>query len=111
MKFISRTTIATIFTDEIERAVPKKIELLWDRQNRIRKHLAQRKPACERNGDAGCRHRDGGPAHTPYQLEVGLHTGQKQKHENAELRYRIDHALLLGVPREDRVLQVRPKRA
>src|ERR1700693_3790028 len=28
MKFISRTTIATIFTDEIERAVPRKIEVM-----------------------------------------------------------------------------------
>src|SRR5260370_41371970 len=27
-KFISRTTIATIFTDEIERAVPRKIEVM-----------------------------------------------------------------------------------
>jgi hypothetical protein len=46
-----------------------------------------------------------------FAAEVGLHTGEQQEHENAELRHRIDHTLLLGVPREDRVLQVRPKRA
>jgi hypothetical protein len=37
VKFISRTTIATIFTDEIESAVPRKIEVMkrWSGLGRI----------------------------------------------------------------------------
>jgi hypothetical protein len=37
MKFISRTTIATIITDEIERAVPTKMEVIkrWSGLGRI----------------------------------------------------------------------------
>ena len=57
MKFISRTTVATILTEEIDSAVPRNSEvirrLLGIRQHRFRQQLAERKAADERHDDAG----------------------------------------------------------
>ena len=63
MKFISRTTIATILMEEIESAVPRNSaatsRLLRVGQDRSGQNIAQREAAGERHGDAGRRHRDG----------------------------------------------------
>ena len=54
---------------------------------------------------------DGGAADPLHQLQIGLHAGQQQQHQDAELRDRIDHALLLGRARKERVLRVGPEPA
>ena len=115
MKRISRTTMATIFTEEIDSAVPRKSEVirrrLGSRQHRLGQHLAEREAAGERHGDAGGRDAERRAARLPDQGEVGLHAGEQQQHEDAELGDGIDHALLLAIGREDRVLGLRPERA
>ena len=61
MKFISRTTMATILTEEIDSAVPRNSEvirrLLGSRQHGVGQQLAEREAAGERHGDAGDRTR------------------------------------------------------
>ena len=48
------------------------------------------------------------PSHQP---EIGLHAGQQQQQQDAELRDRVDHRLLLVGGRKERVLQVGQQRA
>ena len=81
------------------------------RQHRVRQHLAERETASEGHRDAGERDAQRGPADASHQPQVGLHSGQQQQHQNAELRNRIEHGLLLGTCGKQRVLQVRPQRA
>ena len=46
-----------------------------------------------------------------HQLEVGLHAGQQQQHQDAELRDRIDHAFCSRRPGKSACCSVRPERA
>ena len=93
MKLISRTTIATILTEEIDSAVPRNSEVIrrWSgsRQQRLRQELAEREAAGERDGDAGERDADRRAARpcAPAR-QVGLHAGEQQQHQDAELRDR-----------------------
>ena len=100
MKFISRTTIATIFTEEIDSAVPRKIAVTR-RASGFGSSASgsispSAKPQMNGSADAGGGDRHGGAADPLHQLQIGFHAGQQQQHQNAELRHRIDHALLLG---------------
>jgi hypothetical protein len=81
------------------------------RQQRVRQHLAERKAADERQRHAGGGNRHRRAADPLHQLQIGFHAGQQQQHQNAELRHRIDHALLLRRAREQRVLRGRPDQA
>jgi len=47
----------------------------------------------------------------PHQPQIGLHAGQQQQHQDAELRNRVEHAVLRGRLRKKRVLQVGPDQA
>ena len=67
MKFISRTTMATIFTEEIDSAVPRNSEVI-SRSSRIRQHsvgqhFTQREAAGEWNENAGERNGQRGALH------------------------------------------------
>ena len=65
-KFISRTTVATIFTEAIDSAVPRNSEvirrLLRVREHRVGQEFAEREAAGERNDDAEHRGGDRGAA-------------------------------------------------
>ena len=75
----------------------------------IRQELTEREAAEKRRRDAAERDAQRGPANLSHELEIGLHPGQQQQKENAELRDAVEHGLLLGGSREDRVLGVRPQ--
>ncbi|MET4767245.1 hypothetical protein ABH970_007617 [Bradyrhizobium ottawaense] len=77
-------------------------------QQRIGQELSEREAAGEGHEDAGDRDRDRGPADLPNQLEVGLHAGEQQQEQDSELGNAVEHRLLLGCLREDRVLRFRP---
>ena len=110
MKFISRTTMATILTEAIDRAVPRNSAVIsrlpGSGNMRVGQHLTERDAAGEGNDDAHERCKDGGAPGLPHQFEIGFHAGQKQQQKNAELRDRVDHRLLFGVLRKQRVLKV-----
>jgi hypothetical protein len=65
----------------------------------------------ERYGDAGQRHAERRATQLSNHRQVCLHSGQKQQHQDAELRDGIDHRLLLWTRGKDHVLQVGPQRA
>ena len=132
MKPISRTTIATIFTEAIDNAVPRNSEVMVCATERARccpkrsrrgdplvgfrqhcggQQLAEREPAGEGHYDPRGRGADGGTPRLSNQPEVGLHPGQQQQHQDAKLRDGIDHGLLLLTPGEDRALRLGPDRA
>ena len=98
MKFISRTTMATILMEEMESAVPRNSDgtsrPLAPSNSDGRAELAQQKTAGEGKGDAAQRDGDGREAGFLHQLEVGLHAGQQQQHQDADLRQAVDHAFL-----------------
>ena len=66
MKLISRTTMATILTEEIDSAVPRNSEVIRRCSGRgsmrVRQELAEREAAGERHRDAGDRDADRGAA-------------------------------------------------
>ena len=104
MKFISRTTMATILTDEIDSAVPRKIAVT-SRASGFGNSSAGRnspsaKPQTKRQRHAGDGDGHGGAADAAHQLQIGLHAGQQQQHQDAELGDGVEHALLRGVGRE-----------
>src|SRR5262249_54875046 len=66
------------------------------RQQRLRHELAEREAANERHCHACDRDAQRRFADRSYELEVGLHPGQQQQQENAELRDAIEHGFLLG---------------
>ncbi len=88
-KFISRITVATILTEAIESAVPRKSDVIsrLPGSGSIESGSASPSatpqangtmmPAIEAIADARA-----GP---PHQLEIGFHAGQQQQHQHAEL--------------------------
>jgi hypothetical protein len=80
-------------------------------QDRIRQHFAERETADERQHHPGGGNRDRRPPDPPHQPQIGLHAGQQQQHQDAELRNRVEHAVLRGRVRKKRVLQVGPDQA
>jgi hypothetical protein len=79
------------------------------RQQRFRHELAEREAAGERDGHAGDRDAQRRLADLADELEVGLHPGQQQQQQDAELRDAVEHGFLLGRLWEDGMLQVRPQ--
>ena len=83
VKFMSRTTAATILIEEIDSAVPRNSavsrRLSASGSSDLRHHDAERHAAGERNGDAAQRDAERGAAEFAHQLEVGLHAGQQQQ--------------------------------
>jgi hypothetical protein len=81
------------------------------RKEPLRQELTEHEATNERNCDA----RDGDAqrrlADRSHKLEVGLHPSQQQQQENAVLRDAVEHGFLLGRPRKDCALQVRPQHA
>jgi hypothetical protein len=67
--------------------------------------------ADEGQGHAGRGDRDRRAADAADKTQIGFHSGQKKQHQDAELRYGIDHAFLLGRAGKQRVLKVRPYQA
>ncbi len=112
MKFISRTTMATILIEEIESAVARKSDVTRRAcglgRIELRQHLAEHKAADERKSHAGGGNGDRRFADPAHQPQIGFHSGQEQQHENAELRHAVDHALLLGRIGKQRVLKLGP---
>ena len=115
MKFISRTTIATILTEAIDSAVPRNSEVISRLSGsgsiESGRNLAEREAAGERHENAHQRGEDRGAAGLAHQPQVGLHAGEQQQQQDAELRDGVDHRLLLGRARKERVLDVREQRA
>ena len=70
--------------------------LVGMRQQAFRHELAEREAAGERHGDAGERDAQRRFADPSHQLEVGLHPGEQQQQQDAELRDAVEHGLLLG---------------
>lgn len=115
MKFISRTTIATIFTEAIDKAVPRKSEVIrrFPGSGNMLSGSISPSPTPQRNGmtmPISEANREARPV-LSHKLEVCLHPGEQQQQQNAKLRDRIDHRLLFGVLRKECVLQVRKKKA
>ena len=105
MKFISRTTIATILIEEMDSAVPRNSDGTSRlpppaAEQRRGTELAQQKAAGEGKGDAAQRDRHRREAGFAHQLEIGLHAGQQQQHQDADLRQPVDHAFLRRIGRE-----------
>src|SRR5262249_25657482 len=71
------------------------------RQRRWRHELAEREAANERYCHACDRDAQRRFADLSHELEVGLHPGQQQQQENAELCDAIEHGFLLGRVRKD----------
>ena len=106
MKFISRTTAATILIEEIDSAVPRKsaVSRRWSGcgSSDSGRSWPSAKPQAKGTRDAGERDADRRAADLAHQLEVGLHAGEQQQQQDAELRNGVDHGLLLGRRREQR---------
>ena len=97
----SRTTIATILTDEIDSAVPRNSVVISRLPGSgsivVGQQLAQRE-AAQRTARR-CRQIETLKAVRRERRttdEIGLHSGQQQQQQDAELRHRVDHRLLLG---------------
>jgi hypothetical protein len=78
-------------------------------RNSAGRNFAKGKAACKWHRDAGKRDGDRGAADPAHQLQIGLHTGQQQQHQDAELGNGIDHALLRAIHGKDRMLSRRPQ--
>ncbi len=81
------------------------------RQHVVGQHYADQNAAQERHRDPGKRNAESRRSCLSDQREVGLHPGQQQQHQDAELRDRADHRLLAGVWREQELLARRPQGA
>ena len=115
MNFISRTTTATIFTDEIDSAVPRNSDAT-SRASGCGSRFSGRncpsaKPQINGTTIPAIEMRDGRPADFPHQFEVGFHSRQQQQQQDAELRHAVDHRLLFGRGRKNRALRRRPEPA
>ena len=115
MKFISRTTTATIFTDEIDSAVPRNSDAT-SRASGCGSRLSGRncpsaKPQMNGTTIPAIEIVMAALPTLPHQLEVGLHAGEQQQQQDAELRHAVDHGLLFGSRRKDRALRLRPQPA
>ena len=75
------------------------------------RNCAEREAADEGHHDAGDGDAERGAADLAHQLQVGLHAGQQQQQQDAELRDAVDQRLLLGRGGKDRVLRLRPEPA
>ena len=73
-----------------------------------RTELAQQKTAGKGKSDAAKRDGHGGETGPSHQLEIGLHAGKEQKHQDADLRQAVDHAFLRRIGRKDESLRFRP---
>ena len=113
MKFISRTTIATILIEEMDSAVPRNS----DGTSRAARHWAGANPAAtdpaakpQAKGTAMPRQRDrhGRACRFAHQLEIGFHAGEQQQHQDADLRQAVDHAFLCRIGRENEILRLGP---
>ena len=115
MKFISRTTVATILTEAIDSAVPRNSDVIRRlpgiRQHGVGQEFAERDAAGERHDDAGERGNRRRAAGLPHQLEIGLHAGEQQQQQHAELRDRIEHRLLFFCGGKQGVLKIGEQRA
>ncbi len=80
-------------------------------QQRGRQEFAEHETADKRQRYAGDGDGHGGAADAAHQRQVGFHAGQQQQHQDAELRNGVEHALLRGVGRKQRVLRRRPDQA
>jgi len=79
---MSRTTLATILTDEIDSAVPRNSDVMMRLSGSGRSDsgmMSEQHAAGERQHDAGDRGADGGTAHAAHQREFSLHPGEQQK--------------------------------
>ena len=115
MKFISRTTMATILTEEIDSAVPRNSEvtsaLLGCGRSDSGSNSPSAKPQTKGTTMPVSETLTAARADLAHQPQVGLHAGQQQQQQDAELRDAVDHRLLFGRRREDRVLAVGPEPA
>jgi phage protein D len=107
MKFISRTTMATIFTEEIDSAVPRKIEVTSRASGLGSRSAGKNSPSAKpQTNGSNCRATD-----AFHQLKIGLHAGEQQQHQDADFGNGADHAFLFGNAREKQVLGRRPDQA
>ena len=90
MKFISRITVATILTEAIESAVPRKSDVISRLPGSGSMVSGRNSPSAtpQTNGTdmpASEAKTEALPA-APHQLEIGLHAGEQQQQQDAELR-------------------------
>ena len=98
MKFISRTTIATILMEEIESAVPRNSAGTSRPPgmcgiSESGRNSPSAKPQAKGSAMPASEIATAAPFILLHQLDVGLHAGQQQQHQDADLRQAIDHAL------------------
>ena len=115
MKFISRITVATILTEAIDSAVPRNSEVISRLPGSGSIQSGSACPSADAAGewqhDAGERGVDRGAPALLHQLEIGLHAGEQQQQQNAELGDAIEHRLLLLGGGKQRVLEIGKQRA
>ena len=80
-------------------------------QHRVRQHFSKRYAASEGDENAGYRNARRRATDFAHKLQIGLHAGQQQQHQHAELGNGIDHVFLRAVVREQRGLGLRPDQA
>ena len=73
--------------------------------------MTEYKAAGEGYDHSGRRNARGSAAGSPDKLEVGIHAGEQQKQQDAEIGHGLNHRFLLGSGRKNRVLRLWQKRA
>src|SRR5215831_15447991 len=83
--------------------------LLGIGQHRVGQQLAEQNTTEEGHDDPGGRHAKRGGARAADHPQIGLHAGQQEQQQNAELSYGVDHRLLVGARRKQGVLKGGPE--
>ena len=110
-KFISRTTVATIFTEAIDSAVPRNSDVISRLPGSGIMASGRNSPSAKPQANGMMMPNTEAEIEARllslHQLEIGLHAGHQQDQQHAELRHRVEHRLLLFGGREQGVLHVR----
>jgi hypothetical protein len=85
--------------------------LIGPGQHGLGQELTQRESTGEGHDNSCRRYAHGFAPGSLYQLEVRLHAGQQQKHQDAQRRDCVEHRVLLTPGGKDRALRLWPKRS
>src|SRR6516164_3070391 len=78
------------------------------RQEGVRQKKPKRHAKRKRHGNPRGRYADGGAPRLPDQLEIGLHAGQQQQHQDSKIGNRLEHRSLFTSCGKERLLRLWP---